>query len=333
MCADVAILLAVSLVQEVELRPFAQAFPRRAFAILGAVIAPAAMPPGAAALPPASVESAPISEPPAAVSEAPASDDERVYPSAECLATTLCSVKDRIRWGTPAWQPDFCRKIASAVLTSAKAHDLSATLLLGVMMNESDLDEKAIHPTMKNGKLYAKDSGLMGIRCVLDRRGRCSNGAVKGMSWRSVMDPVTNIELGARELARWREGGAVVRKTVRVRNAAGELETKQKFVPCHHKTHAYWAHYNHGLIYIDHGPARHYPHRVAVLSYAMARALSVEPTELKEVERITMRDPGQRARTADRPVEPRFRKLCSQIEDVATRCSDVAALTPLHGTH
>jgi hypothetical protein len=312
----------------VKLRPIAQAFPHRALAVLGAVVAPAALAPGAAALPPASVAS--VAEP--ATSTPDADQAERVYPSAECLANTLCSVKDRVRWGTAAWKPDFCRKIASGILTSARAHDLSATLLLGVMMNESDLDEKAVHPTIKNGKLYAKDSGLMGIRCVLDR-GRCTNGAVKGMSWRSVMDPLTNIELGARELARWREGGAVVRKTVRVRNATGELETKQKLVPCHHKTHAYWAHYNHGLIYIDHGPARHYPHRVAVLSYAMARALGVEATELKEVQRLTMRDPGERARTADRPVEPRFRKLCSQIEDVAGQCSNVAALTPLHGTH
>jgi hypothetical protein len=325
------------------LRSFAQAFPCRALAALaGAVIAPAAVPPSAAAVTPelpASVEAQPdepeeTTSAPEATEEAPETA-ERVYPSADCLANTVCSIKDRVRWGTPAWRPAFCRKIAAGVLASAQKHDLSPTLLLGVMLNESDLDEKAVHVTMRGSKLYAKDSGLMGIRCVIDGRGRCANGYVRGLRWKSLMDPLTNIELGAAELARWRDGGpgrGVTRKTVRVRNAQGKLETKQKYVPCRHKNHAYWAHYNHGPVYINKGPARHYPHRVAVLSYAIAQALGVEPTELKEVERLTVHDPGQRNRTPDRPIEPRFRKLCSQIHEVSGLCSSVAALTPADST-
>ena len=45
-----------------------------------------------------------------------------------------------------------------------------------------------------------------------------------------------------------------------------------KDVPCTHANHAFWAHYNHGPRYIDHGPARHYPHRVAVIDHALASA-------------------------------------------------------------
>src|SRR4051812_5338480 len=180
------------------MRSFATAFPCRALAALGAVFAPAAMPPSAAAQTPA--PSASVAEPPAS---SVAEDRESVYPGVDCLASTLCNVQDKVRWGTPAWSPDFCRTIAGGVLESARANDISPTLILGVMMNESSLDEKAAHVTMKGGRLYAKDSGLMGIRCIL-RGGRCTNGYVKGMSWRKVMDPLTNIELGARELARWR---------------------------------------------------------------------------------------------------------------------------------
>jgi hypothetical protein len=208
------------------------------------------------------------------------------------------------------------------VLDSAKRNDVSPSLILAVMLNESDLDEKAVHVSMKNGAVYAKDSGLMGIRCVLDQRGYCRNGYVKRLAWRKLMDPLTNIELGARELSRWRTGG-VKKVTVRVRKN-GHLEQKQKYVSCGHKNHAFWAHYNHGPRYIDHGFARHYPHRVAVLEYALARALNVEAPELKQVSRITVRDRGQRDRTPDRPVEPRFRKLCTQIREVAGQCSSVA---------
>jgi hypothetical protein len=294
-------------------------FSRRAIvALAGAVAVPAAVPAQAASVDPSTLlDTAP--------QDVAAPEPDRAVPPEPCLANTICSLKDKVRWRTAAWTPEFCHRIAQGVLESAKRNDISPSLLLAVMVNESDLDEHAAQITLKNGSIYAKDSGLMGIRCVL-KQGWCTNGYVRGLAWKKVMDPLTNIELGARELSRWRQGGGVTKVTVRVRSG-GRLVEKQKFVPCHHKTHAFWAHYNHGPVYIDHGPARHYPHRVAVLEYAIAQALNVEATELKQVPRITIHDKGQRERTADRPVEPRFRKLCGQIREVGGQCASVATLT------
>jgi hypothetical protein len=243
----------------------------------------------------------------------------------DCLATAICGVKSQVRWKTSAWTPDFCHDVAHGVLSAARKYELSPTLLLAVMINESDLDERAVRESRNGNVVYAKDSGLMGVRCVLDRAGRCKNGNVKGMAWKTLMEPLTNIDVGARELASWRTAG-VMRTTVRVRSAGG-LVTRDKIVQCKHRTHAFWAHYNHGPFYLDHGPARHYPHRVAVIDYALARMLDVDAPELALAERITIRDPGQRARTPDRPVEERFRKLCGQIHRVDGICSRVATVS------
>lgn len=249
---------------------------------------------------------------------------DRAIPSEECLATTVCGLQNRVRWGTPAWSADYCRDVARAVVQSSRKYQISPSLLLAVMVNESDMNARAVRETERDGKLYAKDSGLMGIRCLVDGKGTCTNGHVRGMSWKSVMDPFTNIDLGARELAHWRTAG-VARVTVRKR-VGGVIETREKLVQCKHRTHAFWAHYNHGPVYIDHGPARHYPHRVAVIDYAIARAMNVEAPELTEVPRITIHDKGQRERTPDRPIEPRYRKLCSDIRGLGGMCSNVATL-------
>jgi hypothetical protein len=242
-----------------------------------------------------------------------------------CLARTICSVKNKIRWGTPAWTPEQCQTVANAVLTSAKRHDISPTLLLAVMINESDLNEKAARVSMRDQKLYAKDSGLMGIRCVLGSRGQCLNGNVRGMKWTDLMAPATNIDHGAKELAYWKNGGAVTRTIVKRRDVSGVARAVYKTTPCLHKTHAYWAHYNHGPRYIDHGYPRHYPHRVAVLDHALANVLHTDAPEL-QIARITMHDVGRRERTVDRPMEPRYRKLCSQIQSVAGSCGAVALM-------
>ena len=242
-------------------------------------------------------------------------------PSASCLAATICEVKDRVRWRTSAWKPAYCERIANAVRDSSKRHAVSPSLILAVMINESDMNEKAFRTTLKKGSVYAKDGGLMGIRCIVDKRGHCTNGNVRGMAWSEVMDPVTNIDIGARELAHWRNGGGITNVTVRLRGSDGVLRIKQKHVPCTHKTHAYWAHYNHGPRYIDRGPARHYPHRIAVLYYALARAMKMDTTELTSM-RLTVTDPGKRPRTADRPVEARYQKLCQAIRGVGPVCSE-----------
>ena len=86
--------------------------------------------------------------------------------------------------------------------------------------------------------------------------------------------------------------------------------------------HAYWAHYNHGPHYIDHGPARHYPHHIGVLYYALARTMGVDTTEVTTT-RLTVNDPGRRPRTFDHPVEVRYQKLCQAIRDSKSACTGV----------
>jgi hypothetical protein len=260
-------------------------------------------------------------EPAGAEQSKAAPEDTVESPSASCLATTICEVKDRVRWRTPAWKPEYCERMASAVLESSKRHDVPPSLILAVMINESDMNEKAFRTTMKQGTLYAKDGGLMGIRCVVDKHGHCTNGNVRGFAWTDVMDPVQNIDIGARELGHWRHGGGITNVTVRTRDGNGIMRTKQRQIPCTHKTHAYWAHYNHGPHYIDRGPARHYPHRVAVLYFALSRAMNIDTTSLTSM-RLTITDPGKRPRTADRPVEARYQKLCQAIRGVGPVCTE-----------
>jgi hypothetical protein len=242
--------------------------------------------------------------------------------ASSCLTSTICAVKEKIRWQTPAWTPSQCRRIADAVASSTKRHDLSPSLLLAIMINESDMNEKSVRVYTREGKVYAKDSGLMAIRCIVDDHDRCTNGSVRGLTWKQVMDPVTNIELGARELARWRDGAGVMRTTVVKRDKDGHLRKQVKDVTCTHKNHGYWAHYNHGPRYIDKGYPRHYPHRIAVLDHALATVMNLPAPELKQG-RITIHDPGKRERTADRPIEPRYKKLTGQILS-SNSCSALA---------
>jgi hypothetical protein len=268
---------------------------------------------------PAAAGSAVADPPPAAATEA---DSGVEVHGTSCLKQTICSVKEKIRWQTPAWTPSQCGRIADAVAVSAKRHDLSATLLLAIMVNESDMNEKAARLYTRDGKVYAKDGGLMAIRCMLDDHDRCTNGNVRGVAWKDLMDPVTNIELGARELAHWREGGGVMSKTIVKLDANGHRQRVTKEVPCDHKTHAWWAHYNHGPRYIDKGYPRHYPHRIAVLDHAFATVMNTPAPELT-AGRITIHDPGKRDRTVDRPLEPRYKKLYEQILSGGT-CSAIA---------
>jgi len=191
------------------------------------------------------------------------------------------------------------------------------------MINESDMNEKASRAYTRDGRVFAKDGGLMAIRCHVDDHDRCTNGDLKGLAWKDLMDPATNIELGARTLAHYRDGGAVMTKTIVKLDENGQRERVNKDVPCTHKNHGFWAHYNHGPHYIDKGYARHYPHRIAVLDHALAQVMNVPAPELTRGA-ITMHDPGKRERTADRPLEPRFKKLCEQILSSGRSCSALA---------
>lgn len=228
-----------------------------------------------------------------------------------CMVKTICAVKQKIRWMTPAWTPQECQRIANAVESSSKQYDLSPTLLLAIMINESDMNEKAFRLSLRGGKVYAKDGGLMAIRCVVNRKDHCVNGNVRGMAWKDIMDPVTNIEVGARELAYWKNGGGIATRTINRRDNQGHVQQVTKNGPCHHLTHAWWAHYNHGPRYIDKGYPRHYPHRIAVLDHALATVMNLDAPELNQ--RITVHDPGKRDRTVDRPIEARFKKLYNEI--------------------
>jgi hypothetical protein len=247
---------------------------------------------------------------------------DEAAPLDSCLTSTICAVKEKIRWQTPAWTPSECRRVAEAVSTSAKKYKLSETLLLAVMINESDMNEKASRSYTRDGKVFAKDGGLMAIRCHLDSHDHCTNGDLKGMAWKDLMEPATNIEMGARTLAKYRDGGTVMTKTITRLDENGNRERVTKEVPCTHKNHGFWAHYNHGPHYIDKGYARHYPHRIAVLDHALAQVMNVPAPELTHGA-ITIHDPGKRERTADRPMEPRYKKLCGQILS-STSCSAVA---------
>jgi hypothetical protein len=280
----------------------------------GAMAIPAAVP--VPAVPPAESDVA-------AESAGSSPQLRRGMPSEDCLADTVCALKDRVRWRAPAWKKPYCEKIAHAVLESAERHQIPPALILAIMINESDMNENTFRTTVRNGAIYAKDGGLMGIRCIVDKKGNCTNAHVRGMAWKDVMRPSTNIELGARELAHFRDGGGVNTVTVRKRDNKGKLVVREKVVPCTHKNHAYWAHYNHGPHYINHGPARHYPHRIGVLYYALARTMGVDTTEVTTT-RLTMVDPGRRPRTFDRPVEARYRKLCQAIRDSRTSCTEPA---------
>jgi soluble lytic murein transglycosylase-like protein len=240
-------------------------------------------------------------------------------PTTACLAATLCALQGEVRWKAPSWSEATCRRTADAVLTASRKYKLSPALIVAVMLNESDLDEKATVPYYRDGELYAKDGGLMGVRCVFGAAGRCDNGQVQGMSFRAIMDPVKNVELGAKALAYFRDKGGVEKKVVRERNAEGKLVKRTRYVRCKHRNHAWWAHYNHGSFYISKGYARHYPHRVAVLYNRLSQVLAVPAPELTSG-RITMRDPGQRLRTIDHPVEPRYRVLYDKIGHVGAAC-------------
>jgi len=106
-------------------------------------------------------------------------------------AELVCNVQDAIRWREPAWTSSRCDRIAAALnATPAPA------VLLAVAINESDLRPRAI---ARHGD--RSDVGLLGIRCVHGKGHRCTNGPAAGLTIRSLMEPTTNIRVGAAVLA------------------------------------------------------------------------------------------------------------------------------------
>jgi hypothetical protein len=242
----------------------------------------------------------PAAEPPAPPAVAPA-------PADTALADTLCRLHERVSHRPDPWTAGFCDSLATAVKVAAARHGLSPALLVAVMINESDLDARAAR-VYRSGGAVAKDSGLMGIRCRLDGHGRCTNALVQGMTWRQVMDPITNVELGARYLALYRDGAGRSRISVAVHRPDGSVQVTEKSVPCRHRDHAYWAHYNHGTHFINKGSARFYPNHVAVLEQALSETLGIEG-ELPASPRYTLTG----LQRAERAGARRYVDLCRII--------------------
>ncbi|MDZ4694652.1 MAG: transglycosylase SLT domain-containing protein, partial [Deltaproteobacteria bacterium] len=208
------------------------------------------------------------------------------------------------------------------MIESAEKYDLHPALLLAVAITESDLDDKADRASRKNGEIFARDGGLMGLRCLTNGKGNCTNSLVRGMDWKDILDPLTNIATGAQMLAHYRDGGSIEPESSRA--SSGRKSTRKvHYRQCRHRTHAYWAHYNHGPLYKPTGYARHYPHRVAVLYHALVRALNASLPDELTGKNLTIGDPGKRVRTADRPVEDRYKSLTEHILEAGT-CRPIA---------
>jgi Transglycosylase SLT domain len=240
----------------------------------------------------------------------------------ECLANTICKLKERIRYGKDPWSPELCATIAKGMIESGEKYDLHPALILAVAIAESDLDDKASRTTHKNGAVFARDGGLMGLRCLINDKGLCTNSLVRGMHWKDLLNPLTNIATGSQMLAHYRDGGAIEPDTFHA-HSTRKSARKVHFRQCRHRTHAYWAHYNHGPLYKPTGYARHYPHRVAVLYHALVRALNAALPEELAGTHLTVADPGKRARTADRPVEERYKHLTEHIAEAGS-CRPIA---------
>jgi hypothetical protein len=245
-------------------------------------------------------------------------------PEPDCFGNLVCAVKEKIRWRTPAWSQTTCQNVAEAIQLSASKYGVNRELVLAMAMNESNLDETASRPYYRDGQLYAQDSGLMQVRCVIGSKGTCINGVARGLTLKQVMNPTTNIELGVHELAMWRDGAAKVRSVVKV-GGRPKLVTEV----CSHRDHAWWAHYNWGPKVIDTIPARHYPHRVAVLYAALVKTQHQDlPAELMGP--ISLSGKREKPRTIHKPVGVRQVQLVASIHACSGPCGQLAGILEGH---
>jgi hypothetical protein len=130
------------------------------------------------------------------------------------------------------------------------------------------------------------------------------------MTVKELLVPETNIEVGATMLARIRDEGVPILETKIVKQR-GRPRMIRQVRACQHRDHPWWVHHNHGPRYIDRGPARHYPHRVGVLLYALAAAMNAPAPELAELN--FTQQPGEKPRKVDKPVGERQRRLFTLI--------------------
>jgi len=223
-----------------------------------------------------------------------------IEPNADaCFISTLCAIKESVRWRTPKWDETMCNRVGNAILKAEKKHKLPRQLIVSVILNESDMNEQAMRPTLKDDKVVAWDVGLMAPRCRLGKDGKCDNYKSKGLTVGQLMKPEINIEVGTSILANVRDTYA-----------------------CPHKNHPWWAHYNWGPKVLDTGAARGYPHRVAVLYKAMATATNTKAPELIGLK--LPKEKGRKQRSVDEPVGKRHKELVAKVLACGGKCQQVA---------
>jgi hypothetical protein len=103
----------------------------------------------------------------------------------------VCKVQKSIRHKNVIWSAKLCKKIADAYnSTFAPWH------MFAISINESDMRYNVHY---RAGK-HKVDVGLTGVRCFLNRYGRCTNWPVKNWTISDLKNPVKNIEAGAKIL-------------------------------------------------------------------------------------------------------------------------------------
>lgn len=206
-----------------------------------------------------------------------------------CFVERMCELKEMIRWRTPRWTMDMCRRVGNAVLAEERTSGLPRELILAVMINESDMNDKATRPYYdEKGKLKSWDGGLMGVRCIVDKDGLSCTNYMKKVTWKALLIPEVNIKLAVRKMV-----------------AARDLHQ------CKHTDHPWFAHYNWGVKVIRTGIPRSYPQRIAVLWKALAEAGGETPPEIASLRFVQIK--GKKPITINTPVGARHRDLVSKI--------------------
>ena len=104
-------------------------------------------------------------------------------------AAHLCAVNHALRG---KWSPKMCERVADALNETP-----DPVMFAAMAVNESDLREGVVAEP-KPGVL---DIGLLGVRCILDKRDRCMNAPVIGRHWTELANPEKNIHAAAVVLA------------------------------------------------------------------------------------------------------------------------------------
>lgn len=113
-------------------------------------------------------------------------------PSAVVTGELVCQVKDALGSSRYGWSRGRCERVAAALREAADPVEM-----LAVCINESDLRARAVFWASPS----KGDAGLCGVRCVLDDRGHCTNGLVRGMRLEELYDPALNVRVAAQILA------------------------------------------------------------------------------------------------------------------------------------